>query len=236
MNKAHKLKNGFTLIEVILAITLGGIIMASTMTLFVTFLQIWNEDKDKKAFIETIDGTTSFLHKLLNAPQTVIVNGNAQQIAWKKLKASNSLNGGEVLTFTSRITPMCMRNSTLSRGPITLYLAHEGKLLLLGWQGIKVDKSKLDANEESATKEFSGKFVISNIVKDFHYAYMDKKNGSWRFEKEPLKSESISDENGTPLLPNGIRLIFKDNDMEETRFIPISNFYSTTNQQKPNKE
>lgn len=235
ITKRLQRNEGFTLLEVVLALGLGGLILASVMTLFVTFIQVWNEDKERRAFQDFVDSSVHFLTITLNAPLSTLEGDKSKStLRWKRLRKTASLRSTWVLAITLRKPPSFLKQSNVANGPMCLYLSHEEDKLFLGWQGRKLVENKFSFMGGEEQGAIEGKFLLSNFVPELRYAYLDAKRESWRFENEPVMAKTKNKQT-LPKLPDALKIVLKKDGLEETRYIPITPFSQRSPKRFPNK-
>jgi type II secretory pathway pseudopilin PulG len=84
-----KAASAFTLLEVILAVTIAGALLAAAAALMVSVTSVWMERQDRHFFEDHVDGVTEFLQASFSNAGTEITPGDAST------EAGNSGEGNE---------------------------------------------------------------------------------------------------------------------------------------------
>lgn len=72
----HQGAPAFTLLEVILAVTIAGALLAAAAALMVSVTNVWVERQDRHFFEDHVDGVTEFLHSCFSNAGTEIALGD----------------------------------------------------------------------------------------------------------------------------------------------------------------
>jgi prepilin-type N-terminal cleavage/methylation domain-containing protein len=91
------LRAGFTLLEVILAVTIAGALLSAAATLMVSVTNAWMERQDKHFFVDHVDGVTEFLQACFTAAgsEITLTDEEDSQSESDDSATDNSENGEE---------------------------------------------------------------------------------------------------------------------------------------------
>ena len=259
----NKRQQGFTLVEVVISLALGGLILTAIMSLFVSFVQVWQVKKTPyESFIEHVDNCTRFLYNRLNAFEMIPDKKTASSEASKdsnstkdtpakagndvsigcfhctKLTANNAiLNGPWVLGMFSHknlpFFPVIPSEKSSIVYEIALALTANGLCLFL--ESPEIVKQHLSDGVEQTDKTVQKFFVLSPYVVSLEYAHFNSDKGLWEFAKSLEQYCKQFAEKGFCQRPDGLRLKFKQEEFEAERFIPIRNDFCKKAENDANK-
>lgn len=197
--KVREGKDGFTLLEVMLAVALGGFIMVGISTFIFSMAELWGQGSDERLFEKHALGVSRFLE---NGFQTASLRYGAaeegsQSLFWMNWEGDDSQKES-YLSFELDKSPgaLIWPDAALPHVVCSLkFEADEGLFLL--W------RSRL---EETFADDPPRKTLISPFVKEIKYHYIDyaEDNPKWEIETTP-KQEA----DGTYLMPERIEIIFR---------------------------
>ncbi|MDR0756093.1 MAG: prepilin-type N-terminal cleavage/methylation domain-containing protein [Puniceicoccales bacterium] len=221
--EAHQRCNGFTLLEVILALGLGGLILSTVMTLFVTFVQVWEENGDRKEFLEHVDYCTHFLSTHLNAITPLIgkEGGKGQSFTAGKVR-SEGMGRDAAFGLTKQLgRPFLFLSS--SCGPCSIALCNVGCQLILLWQERPLRQKRFGVGVEEDSTVVTHRCILSDCVKELQCGYLDLEKGTWSFKgwMDALRKSYDNQDKSLGKCPDGIRIVFNKNNYEEQRFIAL---------------
>lgn len=249
-----KRPQGFTLVEVVISLALGGLILTAIMSLFVSFVQVWQVKKTPyESFIEHVDNCTRFLYDRLNAFKSISSDqpSSALQTEKKtdtpmgfhciKLVPNDAiLNGPWVLgMFTYKPLPFLHPSSAETSSAIyvlALGLTRNGLGFIL--EAPEIIKQHLSDGVEHTDKTIQKLLILSPHVISLEYAHFRPENGLWEFTKSLEDYCKQFAEKNFCQRPDGLRLKFKQEDFEVDRFILLRNDFESkaelpgTNKQK----
>ncbi len=247
----NKRQQGFTLVEVVISLALGGLILTAIMSLFVSFVQVWQVKKTPyESFIEHVDNCSRFLYNRLNA---------FEYIPSKKTPASDTSKDGEIqknstVKKDSDMSTSCFHctkltaNNALLNGPwvlgmfsckslpffhviptekssivyeVALVLTSNGLCLIL--ESPEIVKQHLSDGVEQTDKTIQKCLILSPYVISLEYAHFNPDKGLWEFTKSLEQYCKQFAEKDFCQRPDGLRLKFKQEEFEAERFIPIRN-------------
>ena len=102
----------FTLLEVILAVTIAGALLAGAATLMVSVTNAWLERQDRHFFEDHVDGVTEFLQASFSIAGTEIAIGDADGSGGSTMNET----GNEIETDGSQVTVDISGNNNLEGG------------------------------------------------------------------------------------------------------------------------
>lgn len=256
----NKRQRGFTLVEVVISLALGGLILTAIMSLFVSFVQVWQVKKTPyESFIEHVDNCTRFLYNRLNAfeyipskkaPVSDTSKGDESQKSSSvgkdnyvptscfhctKLTANNAfLNGPWVLGMFSYknlpFFPIMPSEKSSIVYEIALALTANGLCFILELP--EIVKQHLSDGVEQTDKTIQRFLILSPYVTSLEYAHFNPDKGLWEFTKSLEQYCKQFAEKGFCQRPDGLRLKFKQEEFEAERFIFIRNDFC----KKPEKD
>ena len=103
MNKADK-NSGFTLIEVLLALTIGGTLMMAVMVHVFSLANIWANSAGDDFFKQHVDGVSLFLHNALAHSEGLNNEEKAAPINWDRPPGYSEFDE-PLLTFRLKESP-----------------------------------------------------------------------------------------------------------------------------------
>jgi prepilin-type N-terminal cleavage/methylation domain-containing protein len=202
----------FTLIEILLALALVGLVFVSLNTFIFSMGELWGRGTDVRLFEQHVRAVTRFLeHELRTAALPPAARTNSTPIALQEVKPESGLSE-KMLTFE---LPSGSRLFTWPDRPLpevvcSLQVRQNEGLILL-WH------SRLEKNFDTDPPRET---VITPLVTQIHYDYYDPDAHSWSTETQ-LKL----DPQGKPMTPQRIRLTFTygKQSMDSVITLPITN-------------
>ena len=224
-NCKHKLL-GFTLVEVVISLALGGLIMTSVMTLFVSFVQVW-ESKETKydQFIDEVNGCVRFLSnelKTLTLLPDSTISGNSK---WQLMRLKNSeytLNETIVLGC-KRVTNfnICTKDT---EGIKFVVLMHANEQLIFCYEEPEIVAKRMVEGIESSGNVKTSRLVLSPYLKKWEFGNFNFEKGTWEFFSNLEQYvQRFSSKKQPKVFPDGLLLTFVFEDTEEQRFISLLN-------------
>jgi prepilin-type N-terminal cleavage/methylation domain-containing protein len=227
-------KSGFSLPEVLVAITIGAALIVAALTFAFSMGELWGNGSETRTFDQHVRGVSRFLETMMrNAeppPEEAKSSVGQQQptpqeqqttvasaeppIVWQKPRG-NGYSGDELLTFELPESPgiLVWPDQALPFVVCSLRVDPERGLFLL-W------KSRLEIDfEDESPREFR----LSPFVKSISYFYYDdsENNSSWESRDQP---ETIS--GNEKEVPVRIRLHFAYHGLERTSDIVLPGLVS----------
>lgn len=224
------MRRAFSLLEIILAVAVSGMLLTFVMFHIVSLSNIWLNSGDNDFFQQHAEGVTVFLNSAFAASEAVEGGARrdddaevgetrdlerdsttqARAIEWSSPPGEGGFTD-PLLTFRLKEVPGVMAYEGDPLPGITAYLKFErGQGLALIWH------SRLETIEQSSDLRTT---LLSQFVDDINYAYYDAEDDSWREEPEPYE-----DDGGRLLLPDFLKLtfIYQDEEIITTVHIPMT--------------
>lgn len=196
--------SGFTLLEVLLALALGGILLTSVSIYVVSLANIWLNRGDADFFNQHVDGVTLFLSSSLSQSEGFDDEG-ADPVGWERPPGFNEFED-PLLTFRLRESPPLLAWDDIVFPGITGHLYFtEGEGLSLLWYSRLYEVEDIDDVRRTG---------VSPFVTKLSYCYYDEESEQWSVYEEPQE-----DQDSQFILPDFIKLQFEyDNEVRE---VPI---------------
>lgn len=227
-------RQGFTLLEVLLALGIGSFVLLSAMYYVVSLGSIWVNRTTNDFFRQHADGVTLFLHNGFALSQPVAagkaVENDASEEAVEEAEAAiPAEQGGEaqanvpmkdpvswerppgydsfdkpLLTFHLREPPALLADTGPRMTALTCHLFFQRR------EGLSLLwYSQLEEVEDLQDVRHT---LISRYVTEIAYAYYDFEDDRWETEREPKDNDE-----GQFVLPDALKLTFEyDEDKIET--------------------
>jgi prepilin-type N-terminal cleavage/methylation domain-containing protein len=226
-----KVKNrGFTMVEVLLALTIGGLVLVAATALLITISQAWaNRPATRDAFDAHVNGVEHFLLALLDDSSLPEQPNSAKE--GEIIDLQNPIGFSDIddplVSFFLNEAPPLLFNPHGKSVKVRAYLyPEEGDALSLLWfselQELEKDeKGNLQPVEEEALM----KTIISPFYKEVYYYYWGEEDHedddikTWEISSDLLESEK---KDGFRI-PEFMKLVFSwdDEDLERIISLPI---------------
>jgi prepilin-type N-terminal cleavage/methylation domain-containing protein len=199
---------GFTLLEILLALALVGLLLVSLNTFIFSMGELWGRNTDVRLFEQHARAVTRFLeHELRSAALPPAARANSTPISPQEVKPQDGLMEN-MLTFE------LPAGSRLFRWPdrplpevVCSFQVRAGQGLVLLWH------SRLEKNfDTDAPREI----VVTPLVSALAYDYFDADTSRWSTETT-LKPDA----QGKPLTPQRLRLTFGYGKMKSETVIAL---------------
>ena len=223
----YRRKNiGFTLVEIVISLALGGLIMTSVMTLFVGFVQAW-ESKDTKydQFIEQIDGCVRFLSNELKTVAVLPDGKDMGNSAWQlmRLQETEYAQGERIVLGCKRVCDFNI-SAKGTEGIKFVVLMHANDQLIFCYEEPEIVAKRMSEGVEASGNVKTSRWVLSSCLKKWEFGHFDFEKGVWEFLSSlEHYSQRFADKKQTNIFPDGLLLTFVFEDVEEQRFIPLMN-------------
>ena len=207
-------RRGFTLLEMLVSLSLLGVLMVSLNTFLFSMSELWGDRRDQRLFDQHARAATAMVR---NAFEAATLGPSASGVTLTDIDDGAGTSAG-------RLTFMLADAGRLADWPeaplpdvdFNVY-ADEQRGLIFQWQ------SRLETERDKTDKHAT---VISPFVKSIHYEYYDDTLKEWKVEDEPKH-----DEGGTAWLkPARIHLLFERGKLQSTSVLnlPIKRSGATT--------
>lgn len=219
-NRAH----GFTLIEAIIAIALGGMIMTAILSIFVSFFHAWKPHQTPyQAFIEHVQQCTRFLQQEANSFESVI---DVSALTTQALTTVHFRKENFYVLGAFRKAPIPFLR-TLSAHPFFIAWVCDRSGLSLWIETPEIAKKRLTEGIETTGKTHIQKILLSPYVEKLEYGFWNSQKKQWEFAPDLttyarrfLRKEPMG------VRPNGLRITFRKDSWIETRFVHFSSLYA----------
>jgi len=216
-------KRGFSMIELLLAMAIGGMLLVGAVSLLVTVSQAWaNRPATRDAFDAHVNGVANFLHATLEEASLPQANRTGNSVVDLQRPVGFSDSDEPLVHFYLREAPplFVWPNGVATRVHTYLYFDDREGLSFLWFSELqeleKNEKGKLELEDESDLR----KTPISSFCDEIFYCYYgdeDDKEGDtkeWKIEDD--LEENI--QSGKFRIPAFIKLVFRweDEDLERT--------------------
>ncbi len=202
-------QGGFTLMEILLAVTIGAWVIVAATTFVFSMGELWGRGGEDRLFDRHVRGVSRFLEGAFREAANGAQSSSSQSqssgpISWRIPEGSDFENE-ELLTFELPQSPglLVWPDEPLPYVVCSLRLDRSEGLFLL-W------KSRLEIDfEDESPRETR----ISPFVREISYFYYEDEVDSpiWEENEEPL-----TDIQRQPILPDRIRLTFQYENMTRT--------------------
>jgi hypothetical protein len=211
--------NAFTLIETLLALTLGVLTFSSLLGLFFSFLQVWTSQSQNREFRQHVDGVYDFLDKALNGLSFPVEGWpHPHPVTWKRFAVPHQTKEETVLATTLRRAPVFLQEPYGFSTPVVFYFYHQpNEGLFLSYEGKAWEKSQFSLSHLPKETYRKGRFLISPWVTEWSYGYYDVPRSRWDFRSQPIKESGNSREH----LPHCLRITFDNGSSKETRHLRL---------------
>ncbi|MGH7944521.1 MAG: prepilin-type N-terminal cleavage/methylation domain-containing protein [Opitutaceae bacterium] len=193
---AHRAgRRAFTLLEILLALALVGLLLVSLNTFVFSMGELWGQRTDLRLFEQHVRAVTRFLeHELRAAALPPAARPNSTPIALQEVQPQNGMME-KMLTFE---LPAGSRLFTWPERPlpevVCSFQARPNEGLVLLWH------SRLEKNFDTDPPRET---VVTPLVSGLVYDYYDADTNRWTTESA-LKMDS----QGQPMTPQRLRLKF----------------------------
>ena len=195
----------FTLIEVIMAVAISGMVMAAVASFLYSTAQAYARETYLNTRDEHIQGVSSFLRQIILESQA-----SEEKLAWSALPDETNKDP-EYLKFQLIQPNPLLTYGKISPSGVVCYLkVTEPDDFILLW------RPKL-MPEDNPDKPALFKLTITDQISEISYFYFDEEMERWEEDSQPEKGD-----NGQYLMPEFIELTFKDNDGEAGKSIRIA--------------
>jgi prepilin-type N-terminal cleavage/methylation domain-containing protein len=222
------LRKGFTLIEVLLALSIGSLVLVAATSLLITIAQAWaNRPATRDAFLSHVNGVSNFLSIILEEASFSIASTAGDPLVDLKRPTGFSSTDDPLVHFFLKEAPPLFFSP---HGPAvrihTFIYPDQDEGLSLFWfsELNEVEKSK-EGEIELTEEDDLQRTVISPFFKEMYYCYYGTEDDG----KDDIKEWEISDQllesdrSEKFRLPTQIKLVFRwdEEDLEKTITIAI---------------
>ena len=196
-----ELKKAFTLIEVVLALALGGLILVASSSLLMSITQLWIKEEKLDDFQDHVYGVGDFLRKHLKSAQ-YSPDSSLPKTQWgTPPRVSLGIDEHYLMFYVNTPHPIF---DTDNLSPVLAYLKldkYDG--LVLVWHSYEKESEK-DRGELPVYRR-----VLSPLAKDWKFHYYDRKRERWEVTTTPKEDDQRNLE-----LPDFLEVTFETEDEE----------------------
>jgi prepilin-type N-terminal cleavage/methylation domain-containing protein len=222
------LRKGFTLVEVLLALSIGSLILVAATALLITIAQSWsNRPATRDAFLSHVNGVSNFLSVILEEASFSITSKAGDPLVNLKRPTGFSSTDDPLVHFFLKEAPPLFYSphGPAVRVHIFIFPEEDEGLSLLWFSELnEVEKNK-EGGIELVEENDLQKTLISPFFKEMYYCYYGSEDDSKDDVKEWEISDQLldSDKNGQFRLPTQIKLVFRwdEEELEKTVTIAI---------------
>ena len=206
--KTPQPRRAFTLLEILLALSLVGLVLVSMNTFVFSMGELWGQRADVRLFDQHVRAVTRFLeHELRAAALPPAARPNSTPIALQEVRPQNGMME-KMLTFE---LPAGSRLFTWPENPlpevVCSFQARPNEGLVLLWH------SRLEKNFETDSPRET---IVTPLVSGLAYDYYEADFNRWTTETM-LKM----DPQGQPITPQRLRLKFTYNKLTNESVVTL---------------
>lgn len=222
------LRKGFTLVEVLLALSIGSLVLVAATSLLITIAQAWaNRPASRDAFLSHVNGVSNFLSIILEeASFSIASKAGDPLIDLKRPTGFSSTDDPLVHFFLKEAPPLFFSPHGPAVRIHTFIYPDQDEGLSLFWfsELNEVEKNK-EGGIELVEEDDLQKTVLSPFFKEMYYCYYGTEDDGKDDIKEWEISDQLleSDKTEKFRLPTQIKLVFRwdEEDLEKTITIAI---------------
>lgn len=222
------LRKGFTLVEVLLALSIGSLVLVAATSLLITIAQAWaNRPASRDAFLSHVNGVSNFLSIILEeASFSIASTAGDPLIDLKRPTGFSSTDDPLVHFFLKEAPPLFFSPHGPAVRIHTFIYPDQDEGLSLFWFSELNEIEKNKQGEIELTEEDDlQKTVLSPFFKEMYYCYYGTEDDGKDDIKEWEISDQLleSDKTEKFRLPTQIKLVFRwdEEDLEKTITIAI---------------
>jgi prepilin-type N-terminal cleavage/methylation domain-containing protein len=215
-------KSGFTLVEVLLALALSGLLLVAATSLLITLSRAWaDRPAVRDAFDAHVDGVARFLVTIMDKATMPPKASDAKSPIFLDQPVGFSEADDPLISFFVREAPplLVWPRGLAPRVHGYLYFEDGDGLSLLWYSDLQEMEQGEGGKFELEDEDDLFKTPISNLCTEIEYCYYDDEEEIW----DKVNEIDEEREEGDPL-PDFIRLVFrlKSRDLERIITIPIA--------------
>ena len=223
-------RQGFTLVEVVVALGIGSVVLISAMAMLVFFMQAWKtEPTPYERFCDHIQQCMRFLQQEVDTFSVAVDEGGASTsfLTIVKLPKENVKTLGAL-----KNSPMPFTQGASSQ-PCWEALQVNSSGLFLVREEPEIASKRLTEGVEATGKTKMQRLLVSPYVIKTEYGFFDPQSGKWQFVQNlddyerRLMNNSKKKDKKTWVRPDVVRLTFRKDDFSETRCLYLNNIYVT---------
>lgn len=228
-NMKGRKRQGFTLVEVVVALGIGSVVLVSVMSMLVFFMQAWRtEPTPYERFCDHVQQCTRFLQQEADTFAFVVDKEGASSTFLTTVK----LPKGNIKTLGAlKNTPMPFTQGASSQPCWETFLVNSSGLFLVREEP-EIANKRLTEGVEATGKTKTQRLLVSPYVIKMEFGFFDPKSGKWQFVQnlDDYERRLMNDrkkDKKTWVRPDVVRLTFRKDDFSETRCLYLNNTYVT---------
>lgn len=198
-------KRGYTLIEVLLAILLGGMLLTAVSSFLVSLINLSMALEEEPLFDQHARNVANFLQQAMLTSSAYAEEGNAGQqsggVSWQPLPSSSKLNEEALQFRLPGSYPLFLMESPFVPEVDCWLVFLPGEGLYLDW------RTDAQAREN---QEWIFRTLLSPYVSEVTYCYYDAERNRWEEKAEPMQAAS-----GGLAMPDYLKFVFRHPDGRE---------------------
>ena len=223
-------QQGFTLVEVVVALGIGSVVLISAMSMLVFFMQTWRKDPTPyERFCDHVQQCMRFLQQEVDTFSVVADKDNVGTtfLTTVKLPKENIKTLGAL-----KNTPMPFTQGASSQ-PCWETLQVNSSGLFLVREEPEIAAKRLTEGVEATGKTKTQRLLVSSYVIKTEFGFFDPQSGKWQFVQNlddyerRLMNNSKEKDKKAWVRPDVVRLTFRKDDFSETRCLYLNNTYVT---------
>jgi len=208
-------RRGFTLVEVLIALTLGGFILTAAMMHLVSLGKIWTHDWSDRHYMHHKESLTTFLIRVFKEADSGFsslgTTGNLAGLRWENPPGETTLDDPYLRFYLKQPPAVLISNPPLASSVVCYLVFDEEEGLSFLWYPLIATR---DGEEEIEDIDDLYRTSLSRFVARIEYCYYDKEKEEWETEEDPLE------ENDKFVMPDFLKFIFRfDEDHEDDAFV-----------------
>ncbi len=223
-------QQGFTLVEVVVALVIGSVVLISAMSMLVFFMQAWRtEPTPYERFCDHVQQCMRFLQQEADTFSVVADKDNVGTtfLTTVKLPKENVKTLGAL-----KNTPMPFTQGASSQPCWETFLVNSSGLFLVREEP-EIAAKRLTEGVEATGKTKMQRLLVSPYVIKTEFGFFDPQSGKWQFVQNlddyerRLMNNSKKKDKKTWVRPDVVRFTFRKDDFSETRCLYLNNTYVT---------
>ena len=221
-------RKGFTLVEVLLALSIGGLVLVAATSLLITIAQSWaNRPATRDAFLTHVNGVSNFLSIILEeASYSLSSKPGDPPVGLKRPTGFSETDDPLIHFFVKEAPPLFFNpHGSVVRVHVFLFPESDEGLSFLWFSELNEIEKNDEGGLELVEEDDLQKTLISPFFKEAYFCYYGNEDDG----PEDIKSWEISDQllesdrKEGFRLPTQMKLVFRweEEDLEKTITIPI---------------
>ena len=201
-------RRGFTLVEVLLALAISGLLLTAATSLLITLSRAWAErPATRDAFDAHVDGVARFFVSIMDKATMAPGSENAKSPIFLDRPVDFSDVEDPLISFFVREAPpvLVWPHGLAPRVHCYIYFEDGDGLSLLWYSDLQEMEKGESGKAELESEDDLFKTPISKFCQEIEYCYYDKEEEKWD-EEDRLQEDNENDQHN---LPDFIRLVFR---------------------------